>query len=137
MEWNEAQVDHLRDLWADPANSASEIARRMRTTKNAIVGKAHRIGLPPRPSPITGVLAARKPPKPHSAPKQTLLPMLVVVSVEPEPPPPPLAGCQEPCCWPIGEPGTRSFRYCDEPSLSGRIPYCEAHARIGYRGAMP
>jgi hypothetical protein len=30
------------------------------------------------------------------------------------------------CCWPIGEPGTREFRFCDLPSEPGR-PYCEEH----------
>jgi GcrA cell cycle regulator len=35
------------------------------------------------------------------------------------------------CCWPIGEPGTRSFRFCDKESLPGK-PYCSAHAALAY-----
>ncbi len=35
------------------------------------------------------------------------------------------------CCWPIGEPGTRSFRFCDASSLPGK-PYCSAHAALAY-----
>jgi GcrA cell cycle regulator len=35
------------------------------------------------------------------------------------------------CCWPIGEPGTRSFRFCDSEALSGK-PYCGAHAQLAY-----
>jgi GcrA cell cycle regulator len=35
------------------------------------------------------------------------------------------------CCWPLGEPGTRSFRFCDAESLPGK-PYCAAHAAVAY-----
>ena len=35
------------------------------------------------------------------------------------------------CCWPIGEPGTREFRFCDVPSEPGR-PYCEDHVKVAY-----
>jgi GcrA cell cycle regulator len=35
------------------------------------------------------------------------------------------------CCWPIGEPGTRSFRFCDADSLHGK-PYCPTHAALAY-----
>ena len=35
------------------------------------------------------------------------------------------------CCWPIGEPGTRSFRFCDAESVPGK-PYCSAHAQLAY-----
>jgi GcrA cell cycle regulator len=36
-----------------------------------------------------------------------------------------------PCCWPIGEPGTRSFRFCDVDAIAGK-PYCEDHASLAY-----
>lgn len=35
------------------------------------------------------------------------------------------------CCWPIGEPGRSSFRFCDAPAV-GRRPYCDAHACLAY-----
>jgi GcrA cell cycle regulator len=35
------------------------------------------------------------------------------------------------CCWPIGEPGTASFRFCDDAAMTGK-PYCAAHAEIAY-----
>jgi GcrA cell cycle regulator len=54
----------------------------------------------------------------------------------PRPPvdPPPLAarrGRVTECCWPIGTPGTRQFRFCEADSLLGR-PYCEQHASIAF-----
>lgn len=34
------------------------------------------------------------------------------------------------CCWPIGEPGTKAFRYCDDVAPVPGKPYCEAHTRL-------
>lgn len=49
--WPDTQVAILGQLW-NQRLSAAEIGRRLGGTKNAIVGKAHRLGLEPRPSPI-------------------------------------------------------------------------------------
>ncbi|PHY92951.1 GcrA cell cycle regulator [Acetobacter pomorum] len=51
MEWTEEIIAQLKALWAEGLSTA-EIGRRLSITKNAVVGKAHRLGLPPRPSPI-------------------------------------------------------------------------------------
>lgn len=51
MIWDDQAISDLRRLWTD-GHSTAEIGRRLRCSKNAIVGKAHRIGLEERPSPI-------------------------------------------------------------------------------------
>ncbi|NVN40949.1 GcrA family cell cycle regulator, partial [Ameyamaea chiangmaiensis] len=51
MEWTEELIARLRALWQEGLSTA-EIGRQLEITKNAVVGKAHRLGLPPRPSPI-------------------------------------------------------------------------------------
>lgn len=51
MEWTSEAIDTLRGLWAE-GHSTAEIGRRMGVSKNAVVGKAHRLTLPARPSPI-------------------------------------------------------------------------------------
>ncbi|AHI26595.1 GcrA cell cycle regulator [Komagataeibacter xylinus] len=51
MEWTEETIARLRDLWQQGLSTA-EIGRQLSVTKNAVVGKAHRLGLKPRPSPI-------------------------------------------------------------------------------------
>jgi GcrA cell cycle regulator len=51
MAWDETRDAQLRTLWGE-GHSGNEIARRMATTKNAIVGRAHRLALPSRPSPL-------------------------------------------------------------------------------------
>jgi GcrA cell cycle regulator len=49
--WPKAADDMLRDLWAR-GDTGTEIADAMGITKNSVVGRAHRLGLPARPSPV-------------------------------------------------------------------------------------
>ena len=61
MSWNETNVARLRELW-DQGLPTARIGKLLGFTKNAVVGKAHRIGLERRPSPIrrTAVKPDRK-----------------------------------------------------------------------------
>lgn len=150
MEWDEDMVARLRGFW-DAGHSTAEIGRRLGVSKNAVVGKAHRLALPPRPSPIRRDAAAPRGPQPPRVSGPTLPP---VGAPEAEPhaeaqparnaPPAspraagvlrsvPIAAATRisPCCWPIGEPGTPSFRFCDAPAQGGK-PYCAEHAQLAY-----
>lgn len=51
--WNDDAIESLKQLWADGL-TASEIADAIGrgTTRNMVIGKAHRLGLESRPSPI-------------------------------------------------------------------------------------
>lgn len=51
--WTPANLETLRTMW-DEGATASEIARALGPlfTRNAIIGKAHRLGLPARSSPL-------------------------------------------------------------------------------------
>ena len=49
--WTQDRVEQLGQLWAQGLSTA-EIGRRLGLTKNAVVGKAHRLSLNPRPSPL-------------------------------------------------------------------------------------
>jgi GcrA cell cycle regulator len=51
MSWTDERIQELTDLWQQGL-SASEIGKRLGVSKNAVVGKAHRLNLPSRPSPI-------------------------------------------------------------------------------------
>jgi GcrA cell cycle regulator len=142
MDWTEETIAHLRALWAE-GHSTAEIGRRMAISKNAVVGKAHRLQLTARPSPIRrgGAPVRRSAPRPPAPvlPAPEAAPVTVAPLVEhPQPAalravaaPVRSAGRTMPCCWPIGEPGSPSFRFCDEPAMSGK-PYCEAHAQLAY-----
>lgn len=52
MEWTEQRIEMLRKLWGQ-GQTASQIATLLGgVTRNAVIGKAHRLGLTGRPSPI-------------------------------------------------------------------------------------
>ena len=71
MDWTAEAIDRLRAFWAE-GHSTAEIGRRMGISKNAVVGKAHRLNLPARPSPIRreaeGEAVARPAPQPRRQP---------------------------------------------------------------------
>jgi GcrA cell cycle regulator len=156
MDWTDDVISRLRALWAE-GHSTAEIGRRMGVSKNAVVGKAHRLALDARPSPIRRGAPGEAPKRP--AAKRVVGPTLPTMAT----PAPSSASSPEPervvvrpvlrpapgqapvlravnrtgggrlvaCCWPIGEPGTRSFRFCDDESLPGK-PYCGPHAALAY-----
>jgi GcrA cell cycle regulator len=137
MEWSEDVIAKLRSLWAEGLSTA-EIGRRLNISKNAVVGKAHRLNLPPRPSPIRRGEAGTAPraPAPRRAQGPTLPPLAASLGAPPpalrpivSPPKNTLRAA--PCCWPIGEPGKPSFHFCNAGSVPGK-PYCEDHASIAY-----
>ena len=63
--WTDERDDTLRALW-DAGETTLEIGRRMGVTKNAVIGRAHRLKLTPRPSPIN-ISKSDKPRAPASA----------------------------------------------------------------------
>ncbi len=142
MDWNDETIARLRALW-DEGHSTAEIGRRMAITKNAVVGKAHRLTLPPRPSPIRreAVVAAepRRPvPRPPMAQEAPTEPAVAQPAAATRPAPAfrPVAAPRpgprvSTCCWPIGDPGTPSFRFCDAEAASGK-PYCAEHVQLAY-----
>ena len=111
MAWTEEQIDQLKDLWSEGL-STSEIGRKLGVTKNAVVGKAHRLGLPPRPSPIKRATGSKRP---------TRSKVMAVKSTTRGPT----------CMWPIGHPNEPGFRFCGQPALAGK-PYCQEHYDIAY-----
>jgi GcrA cell cycle regulator len=150
MNWTDDDIQRLRTLWAE-GHSTAEIGRRMGVSKNAIVGKAHRLDLPGRPSPIRGSEASaprakrsRRPRVPRLAdmiPLRACRPLAIdpsALALGAEPRPRPVErrltgpiGTQA-CCWPIGEPGKAGFRFCVNIALVRR-PYCEEHCGHAYK----
>jgi len=149
FEWTDGRIRELRQLWSE-GHSTAEIGRRMGISKNAVVGKAHRLDLPARPSPIRPAGSPRPPRAARRQPVPTLADTMPLSSLRDADIPAPvecIAQTVRParhvaiaprrsgrhsCCWPIGEPGTLAFRFCDDPTPLD-VPYCEEHARLAYK----
>lgn len=63
MSWTDERIALLKKMWKD-GKSAAEIAKTLGkgVTRNAVIGKAHRMGLSGRPSPIKKPAAPKKEP---------------------------------------------------------------------------
>ena len=70
MSWTEERIERLKKMWHDGA-TASQIADELGgVSRNAVIGKAHRLGLEQRPSPVKpGEEKEAKKPAPAAAPK--------------------------------------------------------------------
>ncbi|RVT97913.1 hypothetical protein EOD42_08980 [Rhodovarius crocodyli] len=150
MSWTPERIDQLKALWANPANSGSTIASILRVSKNAVLGKAHRLGLPSRPSPIKADAQPRAP-IPMRQPKVTL-PLMAMESapgVAPTTPfrmvdvsfPPPPPSSRHRCCWPLWpDKGPTTHQYCDAPVLmrgEAASSYCPDHYARAYTRWVP
>ncbi|HLK23243.1 MAG TPA: GcrA family cell cycle regulator [Caulobacteraceae bacterium] len=145
MGWTDDRVELLKKLWLEGL-SASQIAKQLGgVTRNAVIGKVHRLGLSGRATPSQPSRSTFKTPRPprpisHATPRR--------LEPRPSPMPPPVYFVEEPgsatvltlgahmCKWPIGDPATDSFTFCGRRS-DGDGPYCVHHARIAYQPQQP
>ncbi len=64
MSWTDERIDRLKAMWAE-GSTASQIAEDLGgVSRNAVIGKAHRLGLESRPSPVKAAEEKAKPAKP-------------------------------------------------------------------------
>ena len=140
MSWNEANVARLRELW-DQGLPTAQIGKLLGFTKNAVVGKAHRIGLERRPSPIrrTAVKPDRKKARSPIIPKlnfeafreevkevprqkQSLQPVVKNLFTN---------HTKRGCEWPEGHPDETDFKFCGKDRFEDK-PYCLDHCAVAY-----
>lgn len=133
MGWTDEQVEDLKRLWNEGLTTG-EIGKVLGVSKNAVVGKAHRLGLNSRPSPIRRAEddpaqeslplevkeKPKKTPKKAEAPKQKLFTVNDLTSSS--------------CRWPIGDPKDGDFHFCGKEAIPGK-PYCPEHAAVAYVSA--
>jgi GcrA cell cycle regulator len=152
MNWTDERVELLKKLWSEGL-SASQIAAELGgITRNAVIGKVHRLGLSGRAkSPSSSAPRVRKP-RSHmlrvSRPAMrgnTALAVAYEVDLEPE---------QElvenivpmgqrrtllelnegTCRWPVGDPANPEFFFCGGNTITS-LPYCAFHSRVAYQPA--
>ena len=140
MGWTDERVELLKKLWLEGL-SASQIAKQLGgVTRNAVIGKVHRLGLSGRATPSQPSRPTFKTPRPprpisHTTPRR--------LEPRPQPLPAPVYFVEEPgsatvltlgahmCKWPIGDPSSNDFTFCGRRA-SEEGPYCIDHARVAY-----
>ena len=157
MSWTDDRVDLLKKLWGEGL-SASQIAGRLGSvTRNAVIGKVHRLGLSGRATtsrmkthrPRARIANAKRAVKarfatagnpavralyvgdaePYVSPVEELvIPMAERKSIQT------LSECS--CRWPIGDPQASDFHFCGKNKVPA-LPYCEFHARRAFQPAIP
>jgi GcrA cell cycle regulator len=153
MSWTEERVELLKKLWSEGL-SASQIAAELGgITRNAVIGKVHRLGLSGRAkSASNGAPRQRKARAPthmlrigRSIRGNTALAPVYDIEAEAEPELVDniipisqrrtiLELTEATCRWPVGDPGAGDFFFCGGNTM-GSMPYCPLHARIAYQPA--
>ena len=164
MSWTDERVETLKTLWTEGL-SASQIAKQLGgVSRNAVIGKVHRLGLEGRAKP--NVKKADQQP-PAQAATEAAAPEPAAAPADPEPAPakPAVEPANDPgtpaddaaaaeddvivpiprrlkltelnertCKWPIGDPMHDDFHFCGNEADEGR-PYCEYHSNIAFQPA--
>ncbi len=159
MSWTDERVDMLKQLWLD-GKSASQISSILGSgvTRNAVIGKVHRLGLAGRPKAPALNTASSRAPRVRTAPRHASGGMVAArprvigntalalahdfqLSVEepvsenvvvPMSVKVTIVDLNEAMCkWPLGDPTTTEFRYCGAPANGA--PYCVYHAKLAYQ----
>jgi GcrA cell cycle regulator len=164
MSWTPERIEIVKTMWAD-GKSCSQIAMRLGgVTRNAVIGKVHRLGLSgrattsrmksirPRQRQVANAAnALQKRPvngKPRFGSLGGNMRSGYPTEIEPYVPPAeelviPLAerrsiqtltDCS--CRWPIGDPQLADFHFCGKDKVPG-MPYCEFHARRAFQPPQP
>ena len=139
MPWDDGNVARLKELW-DQGLPTAQIGKLLGFTKNAVVGKAHRIGLERRPSPIrrTAIKPDRKKARSPIVPKlnfevtkeeqkdapkqQTFQPAVKNLFT---------GQTKRGCEWPEGHPDESDFKFCGKDRFEDK-PYCIDHCAVAY-----
>ncbi len=151
MSWTEDRVSLLKRLWGE-GHTAAEIAKQLGgVTRNAVIGKAHRLKLSNRVSPIqqnkkpanknierkitrktvsTASVSSRKTSPVSSVSKNSPAThssnngnLYSLMELKPRM-----------CRWPCGDPKHEDFGFCGAAAMPG-LPYCEEHAKLAYQAS--
>ena len=139
MSWTPEKEEKLKSLWKK-GHTASQIAGLLGdTTRNAVIGKAHRLNLEAR------AVSKKKHSKvnlendnrsitkaPRLSRKAQFQALLLDKDFEPENPKKLEELTEETCRWPIGHPYEESFYFCGRTSLN-KFPYCKLHVLYAFQ----
>ena len=118
--WSDERVEQLEKLWTS-GKTAAEIAKELGDglTRNAVIGKAHRLGLSGRVTPAPKKIDKPLPPEIDDIPAKDGGISLLQLT-------------EKTCRYPYGDPKRANFHFCGCETLPG-LPYCGGHAEIAYQ----
>jgi GcrA cell cycle regulator len=143
QKWTPERVEQLRTCVA-AGLTCSQIALEIGVTRNAVIGKIHRLGLSPgspaaapalrQPQRMRAPMTQRRMVHAICAPP-THVPELAALDVGPVA----SADCcsllelaHGKCRWPINDPADEGFAFCGNDAVAG-MSYCAGHVRMAYR----
>ena len=147
--WTTERVQQLQS-YVTAGLTCSQIADEIGVTRNAVIGKIHRLGLSPGRKPAGLAQRMRTAPaqahqrqtritrifRAIAAEGSTVVPFTTTIEA-----PRPVENVQRcsllelaagGCRWPLSDPGKADFGFCGNEAIAS-ISYCAGHARIAYR----
>ena len=138
MSWTDEKVKKLKELWTKGRTAIQIAAALGETTRNAVIGKAHRLDLEARaPSKNSGISSSKdnriikRNPAPTSR-KAKFQSILLDKNFEPENPKSLENLTDDTCKWPIGHPNEEKFYFCGRKS-EGEFPYCKLYVLYAFQ----
>jgi GcrA cell cycle regulator len=139
--WTTERIEQLRNCVVTGL-TCSQIAAEIGVTRNAVIGKMHRLGLagrPPGGSPHGCAPRARNNPRRRllrligtEAPSIVTDQATALMPIESTQPCSLLEIEHDKCHWPLGDPYDAAFAFCGNDAVTG-FSYCVGHARMAYR----
>ena len=138
MSWTPEKEEKLKELWKK-GHTASQIAGMLgNTTRNAVIGKAHRLNLESRTvskrstTKISSENNNTEVKQQKLSRKARFRSLLLDKNFEPENPKKLEELTDETCRWPIGHPYEEKFYFCGRKSIE-KFPYCKLHILYAFQ----
>ena len=140
--WDEAREAKLKELW-EKGHTASQIAEILGgTTRNAVIGKAHRLKLAGRVQYKNSdkqkklSVESKSNEEKYISRKSRFKSLLLDKNYEPENPKKLEELADSNCRWPIGHPDEKDFYFCGRTPIEG-FSYCKLHVLYAFQPKNP
>ena len=123
--WDDLKLKNLEDLW-NQGHPISKIGEMLGVSRNSVAGKAHRMGLAKRTSPISSEKKQSVTGVKDDEISNKIIPLKIKLRE--------VQWSRTKCCWPEGDTKQNDFKFCGQEIFPGR-PYCDKHSLLAYTNA--